>query len=192
LQPQDDPTTQVSAINVHHHPHNEYAHTDPSKMAQQARQAPAGDAYSAGAAGDGRNRGAHAAGNQQKAGAKSKKVEHDDLSRFVAEEKESKGKLPKYPGLERWKLLEKMGDGAFSNVYRAQDLEGKAGEVAIKVVRKFELNSSQVSTGGKAKRHISFSRRGVPYQRVRGVVGRCTSTSGLQEAKSCGGGHYFL
>lgn len=36
-----------------------------------------------------------------------------------------------------------MGDGAFSNVYKA--LEKKTGrKVAVKVVRKYELNSSQV------------------------------------------------
>lgn len=108
--------------------------------------------YSVGAA-DGKNRGAqaggtaaHAAGQNQKTGAsKHKKIEQEELARIVAEENESKGKLPNYPGLERWKLLEKMGDGAFSNVYRARDLDGIAGEVAIKVVRKFEMNSSQVS-----------------------------------------------
>ena len=64
----------------------------------------------------------------------------------MAEERESKGKLPKYPGLERYTLLEKMGDGAFSNVYRAKDNEGQYPEVAIKVVRKFEMNSTQVCT----------------------------------------------
>jgi serine/threonine protein kinase len=68
---------------------------------------------------------------------------------MVAEEREKAGKLPNYPGLERWELLQKMGDGAFSNVYRARDREGSAGEVAIKVVRKFEMNASQVSIGRK-------------------------------------------
>ncbi|KAG9805894.1 Ca2+/calmodulin-dependent protein kinase, partial [Aureobasidium melanogenum] len=48
-----------------------------------------------------------------------------------------------YPGLERWNLVEKMGDGAFSNVYRARDSQGVYNEVAIKVVRKFEMNSTQ-------------------------------------------------
>ena len=113
------------------------------------------DAYSMNAA-DGRNKGAqagnvaaHAAGQNQKVGAAKggKKIDTDDLARLVAEENESKGKLPRYPGLERWQLVEKMGDGAFSNVYRARDLEGHAGEVAIKVVRKFEMNSTQVSIG---------------------------------------------
>jgi len=80
---------------------------------------------------------------QQQSEQKTKKVNDDILARIVAEEKENKGKLPSYPGLQRYKLLEKMGDGAFSNVYRALDLEGNQGEVAIKVVRKYELNSSQ-------------------------------------------------
>jgi hypothetical protein len=120
-------------------------------MAHQAHQVPAGDAYSM-ADGDNRNRGAqagnaaaHAAGQNQKKGGN--KFDKEDLARIVAEENESKGKLPRYPGLERWRLIEKMGDGAFSNVYRAQDLDGIVGEVAIKVVRKFEMNSSQVSIG---------------------------------------------
>jgi len=75
-----------------------------------------------------------------------KDVDPSVLERIVAEERESKGKMPRYPGLERWHLVEKMGDGAFSNVYRARDTEGKYPEVAIKVVRKFEMNSSQVSS----------------------------------------------
>lgn len=74
-------------------------------------------------------------------------MDAEALARIVAEENEAKGRLPRYPGLERWRLLEKMGDGAFSNVYKAVDLEGLAGEVAVKVVRKFEMNSTQVSGG---------------------------------------------
>lgn len=77
--------------------------------------------------------------------ARDKDYDPSVIERIVAEERESQGKLPKYPGLERWTLLEKMGDGAFSNVYRAKDNTGKSGEVAIKVVRKFEMNSNQVS-----------------------------------------------
>ncbi|KAF8419934.1 hypothetical protein EV426DRAFT_576737 [Tirmania nivea] len=64
----------------------------------------------------------------------SSKYDDTVLARIIAEEKESKGKLPKYPGLERYTLLEKMGDGAFSNVYRGRDNHGEHGEVAIKVV----------------------------------------------------------
>lgn len=89
---------------------------------------------------------ARAAGDGQRLDGASKKVDPAVLERIVAEERESKGKLPRYPGLERFTLLEKMGDGAFSNVYRAKDNSGEFDQVAIKVVRKFEMNSSQVST----------------------------------------------
>jgi hypothetical protein len=83
--------------------------------------------------------------HKQQAAAQGKGVDPSVLERIVAEEREAKGKMPRYPGLERWVLLEKMGDGAFSNVYRARDSQGQWGEVAIKVVRKFEMNSQQVS-----------------------------------------------
>ncbi|KAJ8102803.1 kinase-like domain-containing protein [Lipomyces tetrasporus] len=64
------------------------------------------------------------------------------IARIVAEENELKSKLPTYPGLERWVLLEKMGDGAFSNVYKAQSKD--TGELAaIKVVRKYDITSAE-------------------------------------------------
>lgn len=91
-------------------------------------------------------------------GSGSKKQRIDDAAKLVAEENASRSKFPRYAGLERWELLEKMGDGAFSNVYRARDLEGDAGEVAIKVVRKFEMNSMQVSSFNRtaACKFLSF------------------------------------
>lgn len=73
-----------------------------------------------------------------------KTYDKDVLAKIVAEEKVSRGRLPRYPGLERWILLEKMGDGAFSNVYRARDSTGEYDQIAIKVVRKYELNATQV------------------------------------------------
>ncbi len=127
---------------------------------------------------------AHAAEQKQKKG---KKVDHEELVRIVAEENESKGKLPRYPDLQRWQLLEKMGDGAFSNVYRARDLEGDAGEVAIKVVRKFEMNSGQVSSRGHNPHPFlgsflwSTSLSGF-FANQCGGIGRCSSASGFQEA----------
>lgn len=92
------------------------------------------------------------ASTHAKDASKSKRINESNIAKLVAEENEIKSKFPRYPGLERWKLLEKMGDGAFSNVYRALDLHGHHGEAAIKVVRKFEMNSMQVSreTGGTA------------------------------------------
>lgn len=116
------------------------------------------DAYSE-APGDARNRVAqadHAAAHNveasqnvsQKDASRSKRVDEANLAKLIAEENASKSKFPKYPGLERWELLEKMGDGAFSNVYRARDLTGEHKEVGIKVVRKYEMNSMQVSASG--------------------------------------------
>lgn len=86
-----------------------------------------------------------AATAQAKHAVKSKRIDESNIAKLVAEENEIKSKFPRYPGLERWKLLEKMGDGAFSNVYRAEDTQGQYGQAAIKVVRKFEMNSMQVS-----------------------------------------------
>ncbi|OAD78469.1 calcium/calmodulin-dependent protein kinase, partial [Phycomyces blakesleeanus NRRL 1555(-)] len=51
--------------------------------------------------------------------------------------------MPIYRGLERYKLIKKLGDGAFSNVFKALDTETQE-NVAVKVVRKFELNKQQV------------------------------------------------
>ena len=164
-----DPTTNVSPVNAHQQryapppPQNNFgAHSDANvydhKPLQHAAD-PAGN-FSVAAGVDNRNiaaqaggAAAKAAGDKQKKdgyGGSNKRSEELDASvieRIVAEERESKGKLPKYPGLERWTLLEKMGDGAFSNVYRAKDNSGQYGEAAIKVVRKFEMSSSQVSMG---------------------------------------------
>lgn len=155
-----DPTTNVSPVNAHQQRYqppppaqHQHAISDPAirdhKPLQQAH-IPGGD-YSA-ANVDNRNvaaqaggAAAKAAGDKQKMQERTKDLDPSVIERIVAEERESKGKLPKYPGLERWTLLEKMGDGAFSNVYRAKDSTGQSsGEVAIKVVRKFEMNSSQV------------------------------------------------
>ncbi|KAH8830173.1 kinase-like domain-containing protein [Flagelloscypha sp. PMI_526] len=61
---------------------------------------------------------------------------------IVNEEREEKSKMPTYKGLDKFKLVTKMGDGAFSNVYKAQDLS-TGQNVAIKVVRKRELNQQQ-------------------------------------------------
>lgn len=160
-QPHAEPTTETS--NVHAHQHSSparnqqqpYAASDPNVLQHQPLQgggaAGHDHGYSAAAvnnqnqAAQAGNEAARAQEQHQKKQAAKGDVDPSVLERIVAEERESKGKLPKYPGLERWTLLEKMGDGAFSNVYRAKDNTGQFGEAAIKVVRKFEMNSSQVS-----------------------------------------------
>ncbi|KAL9053189.1 MAG: hypothetical protein Q9162_004920 [Coniocarpon cinnabarinum] len=171
--PHADPTTNVSPVNIQQQPRqpapapaqNNLQHgvTEPDLLdvnrspPPAPAQAPVGG-FSAQPAGN-QNQAARAqdvvakaAGDHQKIheqplknNSGSKKADYDPsvIERIVAEERESKGKLPRYPGLERWQLIEKMGDGAFSNVYRARDTQGRYPEVAIKVVRKFEMNSSQ-------------------------------------------------
>lgn len=128
--------------------------TEPGLVAGREKNVPIPDAYSV-QPGDLQNRVAqadgvaahHAEANQSASSShtKSKRAPDPHVAKIVQEENESRAKFPRYPGLERWELLEKMGDGAFSNVYRARDRQGDAGEVAIKVVRKFEMNNMQVS-----------------------------------------------
>lgn len=158
-----DPITDISPVNAHQQ-RNRYAPaaqqnpgiTEPN-MGDLVQAPPVPqDGYSA-ANIDNRNVVAHAEGvaaknaeaGQRLGGGEGhttgKNYDPSVIERIVAEERESKGKLPRYPGLDRYILVEKMGDGAFSNVYRAKDTATEMREVAIKVVRKFEMNSSQVS-----------------------------------------------
>jgi serine/threonine-protein kinase RCK2 len=148
----DPPTTNISPVHAQHQKHQGYGASEPSAphQHQQHQQHPAekliDGTYSVGAV-DNRNVAAQAAAAAVQAQAKQQKVQaggrEAEIQQIVAEEREKQGKLPQYPGLERYRLVTKMGDGAFSNVYRAKDTQ-QGGEVAIKVVRKFEMNSNQV------------------------------------------------
>lgn len=160
--PPDQATTHVSNVhaqqqkgyqNFNNHPPAPQHHgiSDPHVYDHKPLQAAAPQQDYSAAAVDNTHRAAkagHAAADaadaKQRREQKQKDYDASVLERIVAEERESKGKLPKYPGLERYTLLEKMGDGAFSNVYRAKDSQGQYEQVAIKVVRKFEMNSNQV------------------------------------------------
>lgn len=145
--PAEDTSRRHDQQQHHHQAHQQKmaAQTEPAQAAiptQQQQQ----DAYSVG----GQNRAAQAAyaaakDNDHRVDRKSKKIDEAHVARIIAEENAKKNKFPHYPGLERWELIDKMGDGAFSNVYKARDRERQWGEVAIKVVRKFEMNSQQVS-----------------------------------------------
>jgi hypothetical protein len=154
--PRDHPTTNVSPIHAQQQKHQGYAIGEPhGPHPQHQKQQHAADvtdgAYSVGAP-DGRNVAAQAGGAAGQAQGKQQKlqtvVREAEIQQIVAEEREKQGKMPKYPGLERYQLVQKMGDGAFSNVYRARDLHD-GGEVAIKVVRKFEMNLNQVCPDGR-------------------------------------------
>lgn len=140
--PRDQPTTNVSPVHAqqqkYHHGISEPAvgHRQPQNHVQ-----PHPGEYSA-AAVDNRNVAAQAGAAAANVTGKHQKIQAD-IEALVAEEREQASKMPKYPGLERYILLEKMGDGAFSNVYKARDTQ-TGDDVAIKVVRKFEMNSNQV------------------------------------------------
>ncbi|KAI9889061.1 MAG: hypothetical protein M1814_005850 [Vezdaea aestivalis] len=148
-----DPTTDVSTVHAHQQNARSQPLTEPNLAAGQVpmQGVHMAEAHSVGH--DNRNIAVQGAATAAKATAEGQRIIADAkagknidpqvLERIVAEERESKGKLPKYPGLDRYILVEKMGDGAFSNVYRAKDTENSMAEVAIKVVRKFEMNSSQ-------------------------------------------------
>ena len=168
-----EPTTNVSPVHAQQQrsPQNHYGITEPNMAEHRQYQANApniGGGYSVAAGGDNRNvaaqaggAAARAAGDKQKedtigVAKRDKELDAAALEQIIAEERENKGKLPNYPGLERWTLLEKMGDGAFSNVYRAKDNNGQYGEVAIKAVRKYEMSQSQVSSMRSMAHRISF------------------------------------
>lgn len=158
--PQGEATTHVSNVHAQQHrgggnyatPHAAPAISEPNVAAHKPLQGHgyAQHDYSAqpvdnrGQAAKAGHAAAGAVDDKQKRERQQKDYDSSVLERIVAEERESKGKLPRYPGLDRYTLIEKMGDGAFSNVYRARDNTGQYPEVAIKVVRKFEMNSTQV------------------------------------------------
>jgi serine/threonine-protein kinase RCK2 len=145
-----EPSTNVSPV---HAQQQKYGHgiSEPQlgQQKQQHYQAGANDPgqYSVGA-GDNRNVAAQAGHAAAQAQGKGQKLQggarNEHISAIVAEEREKASKMPKYPGLERFMILEKMGDGAFSNVYRARDTQ-TGQECAIKVVRKYEMNANSVS-----------------------------------------------
>lgn len=141
--PRDQPTTNVSPIHAQHQKYNQ-AHTDLAIGHRHQQPVPQPGEHSV-AAVDNRNAVAQAGNVAANAAGKNQKVQkrEAEIQAIVAEEREKAGKLPRYSGLERYILLEKMGDGAFSNVYKARDTQ-TGDEVAIKVVRKFEMNSNQV------------------------------------------------
>lgn len=76
----------------------------------------------------------------------SRREKYDVVSRqLVEEERKQQARKPQYPGLDRFRLGEKMGDGAFSVVYKATDVQ-TGQDVAIKIARKQDISPSQRSS----------------------------------------------
>lgn len=66
----------------------------------------------------------------------------DAAARICDEERVTRSRASNYPGLENYEVLEKMGEGAFSVVYKARHLISNK-LVAVKVLRKFQMDRSQ-------------------------------------------------
>ncbi|KAI8340735.1 hypothetical protein BC941DRAFT_348075 [Chlamydoabsidia padenii] len=77
----------------------------------------------------------------------------ETVQRIVDEERLAKQLLPSYSGLERYQLLQKIGDGAFSIVYEALDTETNE-KVAVKVVDQTKLKREQVSQSNSMDLHL--------------------------------------
>ncbi|ORZ15159.1 kinase-like domain-containing protein [Absidia repens] len=54
-----------------------------------------------------------------------------------------KSTLPYYPSLDRYEIIKKLGDGAFSDVYRARDRR-TGRNVAIKVAQKYAIDDTMI------------------------------------------------
>lgn len=70
--------------------------------------------------------------------------QYQEVVNIVHEERIQREKQVKYPNLENYEVLEKMGEGAFSIVYKALHLPTKE-FVAIKILRKFQMDQAQKS-----------------------------------------------
>lgn len=80
---------------------------------------------------------------------------------LVRQENAARPQLPAYPGLtERYQLLSKMGDGAFSNVYHAVS-RSTGDECAIKVVRRAESSGTAHLDAQFRRKHKATERAGI-------------------------------
>lgn len=67
---------------------------------------------------------------------------YEYASRIVEEERRQRKKQLKYPNLHQYEMMEKLGDGAFSVVFKALHKESGR-HVAIKVLRKYQMDNAQ-------------------------------------------------
>ncbi|PVH20363.1 hypothetical protein CXQ85_002150 [Candidozyma haemuli] len=67
---------------------------------------------------------------------------YEYASKIVEEERRQRKKQSKYPNLHSYEMMEKLGDGAFSVVFKARHRESGR-HVAIKVLRKYQMDNAQ-------------------------------------------------
>lgn len=67
---------------------------------------------------------------------------YEAASHIVKQENHEREKKPDYENLENYEIIDRMGDGAFSVVYKARHLVTNL-FVAIKVLRKYQMDSVQ-------------------------------------------------
>lgn len=63
-------------------------------------------------------------------------------SHIVEQERLQRARSVKYPNLDNYEVMEKMGEGAFSIVYKARHIPSQQ-FVAIKILRKFQMDQTQ-------------------------------------------------
>ncbi|KAG7934779.1 hypothetical protein KL934_002705 [Ogataea polymorpha] len=82
----------------------------------------------------------------QQLGASKSRHRKDEYSKLAAdlvnEENEQRKKEAERQTLERYQMIDKIGEGAFSTVYKALDVQTNE-TVAVKVIKKYQLDKSQ-------------------------------------------------
>lgn len=67
---------------------------------------------------------------------------HEAAAKIVEQEMLQRKQASKYPNLNNYQVLEQLGEGAFSIVYRARNITNGQ-YVAIKILRKFQMDNAQ-------------------------------------------------
>lgn len=67
---------------------------------------------------------------------------YEYAAKLVEEERRKRSRAQKYPNLDKYEVMEKLGDGAFSVVYKARNKE-TGRHVAVKILRKYQMDNAQ-------------------------------------------------
>ncbi|KAI9263723.1 kinase-like domain-containing protein [Sporodiniella umbellata] len=88
------------------------------------------------------------------------KKPHLELANRLVQETKKRSQLPSYHGLDRFQIMKKIGDGAFSNVYAAREI-GTDKKVAIKVAQKpkSDMNNSHLHLHSSLKKKPKTTER---------------------------------